>query len=128
MGFLQGRILITGDLIATFNFKRPAVLNIPSSDIDDAITSLEKILILSPEWILPGHGACLRADRGIINEIYRQTMNLREDGIKLIKKVHSFIPYVLRLQWSLPLSVTLMERSALIPIIYKSYVAEVTRS
>lgn len=126
MGFLHGRILITGDLIATFNFKRPAVLNIPSSDIDDAITSLEKILTLSPEWILPGHGACVSVDQDIVNEIYKRTVDLREYGISLIKKVHSFIPYVLRLQWSLPLSVTIMERSALIPIIYKSYVAEVT--
>ena len=126
MGFLHGRILITGDLIATFNFKRSAVLNIPSSDIDDAITSLEKILTLSLEWILPGHGSCVRVDRGIINEIYKRTVNLRKYGISLIKKVHSFIPYVIRLQRALPLSITIMERLSLIPIIYKSYVAEVT--
>ncbi len=122
VGFFLGKTLITGDLIATFNFKRPAVLNIPSSDIDDAILSLKKILILAPEWILPGHGDCVRIDREIVNEIYKRTVNLREYGISLIKKVHSFIPYLFGLQRALPLTVTIMERSALIPIIYKSYV------
>ncbi len=127
MGFLLGRTLITGDLIATFNFKRPAVLNIPSSDIDEAISSLKKIIALSPEWILPGHGACVRIDKGIVNEIYEQTVSLREYGISLIKKVHSPISYVLGLQKALPFSVRIEERLALIPIIYKSYVAEVAR-
>jgi len=127
VGFFLNSTLITGDLIATFSFKRPAVLNIPSSDIDDAISSLEKILTLSLKWILPGHGACVRIDSGIVNEIYRHTVALREYGISLIKKVHSFIPFVFGLQRALPLTVTIMERCALIPVIYKSYVAEVTQ-
>ncbi len=127
VGFLLDNILISGDLIATFNFKRPAVLNIPSSDIDDAISSLEKMFSLPCEWILPGHGSCVKIDREIVKGIYEQTVKLREDGIKLIKRVHSFIPYIIGLQKIVPFSVRLQERLSLIHIIYKSYVAEVSR-
>ncbi len=124
VGFFLDSTLITGDLIATFNFKRPAVLNIPSSDIDDAIQSIEKILNISPEWILPGHGNCSKIDRSSINEIYRRTIDLRKYGISLIKRTHSFFHYAFGLQKALPLTVRLQERLALIPIIYKSYLKE----
>jgi len=127
VGFLSDNILISGDLIATFNFKRPAVLNIPSSDIDDTISSLEKMFSLPCEWILPGHGSCVKIDKEIVKGIYEQTVQLRENGIELIKRVHSFIPYIIGLQKIVPFSVRLQERLALIHIIYKSFVAEVSR-
>ena len=115
--------LITGDLIATFSFKRPAVLNVPSSDIDEAISSLEKILGISPSLVLPGHGDYSKIDINIVKDIYNQTINLREKGILLIKNTHSFISYVLGLQKILPLfTLRIQERLALLYIIYKSYV------
>jgi glyoxylase-like metal-dependent hydrolase (beta-lactamase superfamily II) len=123
VGFSLGSTLITGDLIATFSFKRPAVLNVPSSDIDDAISSLKKIMEISPKLILPGHGNCKKIDTKLINEIYRQTVELREKGIRLVKNSHSFIPYALGLQKILPFfTIRLQERLALLLIIYKSYV------
>jgi len=123
VGFLLGSTLITGDLIATFSFKRPAVLNVPSSDIDDAISSLKKIVEISPRLILPGHGIYSKIDVKLVNEIYNQTINLREKGILLIKNSHSFIPYALGLQKILPLfTLRVQERLALLLVIYKSYV------
>ena len=123
VGFSLGTKLIMGDLIATFSFKRPAVLNVPSSDIDDAISSLNKIIEISPGLILPGHGNYLKINVNLVNEIYNQTINLREKGILLIKNTHSFIPYVLGLQKILPLfTLRIQERLALLLIIYKSYV------
>jgi glyoxylase-like metal-dependent hydrolase (beta-lactamase superfamily II) len=126
VGFFLGNILITGDLIATFSFKRPAVLNVPSSDIDEAISSLKKILEISPELILPGHGNCSKIDLNLVKEIYNQTVNLREKGISLINKTHSFIPYFLGMQRILPLfTLRIQERLALLYIIYKSYIKSV---
>ncbi len=123
VGFSIGSILIMGDLIATFSFKRPAVLNVPSSDIDEAISSLKKILEISPGLILPGHGNYSKIDVNLVREIYNQTLNLRERGILLVKNCHSFIPYVLGLQKILPLfTLRIQERLALLYIIYKSYV------
>lgn len=123
VGFSLGSTLITGDLIATFSFKRPAVLNVPSSDIDDAVSSLKKILEISPSLILPGHGNYSKIDVNLVNEIYNQTIDLREKGILLIKSCHSFIPYALGLQKILPLfTLRIQERLALLYIIYKSYV------
>lgn len=123
VGFSLGNTLITGDLIATFSFKRPAVLNVPSSDIDDAISSLDKILKISPGLLLPGHGNCSKIDIKIVKEIYNQTVNLRERGISLINTTHSFIPYFLNLQKILPLfTLRIQERLALLYIIYKSYI------
>jgi glyoxylase-like metal-dependent hydrolase (beta-lactamase superfamily II) len=123
VGFSLGSTLITGDLIATFSFKRPAVLNVPSSDIDDAISSLKKILDISPGFILPGHGNYSKIDVKLVNEIYSRTAELREKGILLVKNVHSFIPYVLGLQKILPLfTLRIQERLALLYVIYKSYV------
>jgi len=129
VGFSLGSTLITGDLIATFSFKRPAVLNVASSDIDDAISSLKKIMKISPELILPGHGNYKKIDAKLINEIYRQTVELRERGISLVKNSHSFIPYAFGLQKILPFfTVRLQERLALLLIIYKSYVKDVKNS
>lgn len=123
IGFSLGSTLITGDLIATFSFKRPAVLNVPSSDIDDAISSLKKILKISPELILPGHGNYSKIDVKLVREIYNETLNLREKGVLLLKNTHSFIPYALGLQKILPLfTIRLQERLALLLIIYKSYI------
>jgi len=123
VGFSLGNTLITGDLIATFSFKRPAVLNVPSSDIDDAISSLEKILKISPDLILPGHGNFSKIDLNLVKEIYNQTFNLREKGISLLNKTHSFISYYLGLQRILPLfTLRIQERLALLYIIYKSYI------
>lgn len=123
VGFSLENILITGDLIATFSFLRPAVLNVPSSDIDDAISSLEKILKISPDLILPGHGNCSKIDINLVKEIHTQTVNLRERGISLINTTHSFIPYFLNLQKILPLfTLRIQERLALLYIIYKSYI------
>lgn len=123
VGFPLGKTLITGDLIATFSFKRPAVLNVPSSDIDDAIFSLKKIMHISPELILPGHGNYKKINVKLVNEIYRQTVNLRKRGISLIRNSHSFIPYAFGLQKILPpFTIRLQERLALLLIIYKSYV------
>jgi len=123
VGFSLGNTLITGDLIATFSFKRPAVLNVPSSDIDSAISSLKKILKISPNLILPGHGNCSKIDINLVKEIYNQTVNLRKKGISLLNKTHSFIPYFLGLQRTLPLfTLRIQERLALLYIIYKSYV------
>jgi len=123
VGFLVGSTLIMGDLIATFSFKRPAVLNVPTSDIDNAISSLKKILEISPELILPGHGNHSKIDIKLISEIYKQTVNLREKGILLLKNTHSFIDYVIGLQKILPLfTLRIQERLALLYIIYKSYV------
>lgn len=123
IGFLLDSTLITGDLIATFSFRRPAVLNVPSSDIDNAIASLKKILEISPKLILPGHGNYSKIDVKLIKEIYTQTVNLREKGILLVKNTHSFIPYALGLQKILPLfTLRIQERLALLYIIYKSYV------
>ncbi len=122
VGFSLGSTLITGDLIATFSFKRPAVLNVPTSDIDDAISSLEKIIEISPELILPGHGNYSTIDVRLISEIYNQTVNLREKGILLLKNTHSFIDYAFGLQKILPLfTLRIQERLALLYIIYKSY-------
>lgn len=123
VGFSLDNILITGDLIATFSFKRPAVLNVPSSDIDDAIYSLKKIFKISPGLILPGHGNYSKIDINLVKEIYNQTVNLRKKGISLINKTHSFIPYFLGLQRTLPLfTLRIQERLALFYIIYKSYI------
>ncbi len=123
VGFSLGSILITGDLIATFSFKRPAVLNVPSSDIDDAISSLKKILEISPKLILPGHGNYSKIDANLVNEIYKQTINLREKGILLVRNSHSFMTYALGLQKILPtFTLRIQERLALLYIIYKSYV------
>lgn len=123
VGFSLDYALVTGDLIATFSFKRPAVLNVPSSDIDDAVSSLRKILEISPKLILPGHGNYSRIDVKLVNEIYRRTVNLKKEGILLLEKTHSFIPYVLGLQKILPLfTLRIQERLALLYIIYKSYV------
>jgi glyoxylase-like metal-dependent hydrolase (beta-lactamase superfamily II) len=123
VGFSLNSTLITGDLIATFSFKRPAVLNVPSSDIDEAISSLKKIMKISPKLILPGHGNYKKIDAKLINEIYRQTVELKEKGIRLVKNSHSFIPYALGLQKFLPFfTIRLQERLALLLIIYKSYV------
>ena len=124
VGFFLKSTLITGDLIATYSFDRPAVLNISSSDIDDAISSMEKILSISPEWILPGHGGYSRIDRNIVNEIYKRTVDLREYGISIIKRTHSFFPFVIGLQKILPHTIRLQERLSLILIIYKSYMRE----
>ncbi len=122
VGFSLDSALITGDLIATFSFKRPAVLNVPSSDIDDAISSLKKILKISPELILPGHGNYSKIDINLVREIYNQTINLRDKGVLLVKNTHSFIPYALGLQKILPLfTLRVQERLALLLIIYKSY-------
>jgi glyoxylase-like metal-dependent hydrolase (beta-lactamase superfamily II) len=129
VGFSLGKTLITGDLIATFSFKRPAVLNVASSDIDDAISSLKKIMEISPELILPGHGNYKKIDAKLINDIYRQTARLRERGISLILNSHSFIPYAFGLQKILPFfTVRLQERLALLLIIYKSYVRTMENS
>ena len=123
VGFSLGSTLITGDLIATFSFKRPAVLNVPSSDIDDAISSLKKIIKISPDLILPGHGNYSKIDVKLVSEIYNQTVNLRGKGLLLIKSCHSFIPYALGLQKILPLfTLRIQERLALLYLIYKSYV------
>jgi glyoxylase-like metal-dependent hydrolase (beta-lactamase superfamily II) len=123
VGFSLGSTLITGDLIATFSFKRPAVLNVPTSDIDDAISSLKKILEISPGLILPGHGSYSRIDVKLVSEICNQTVELKEKGILLIKNSHSFIPYALGLQRILPLfTLRVQERLALLYIIYKSYI------
>jgi len=122
VGFSLGSTLITGDLIATFSFKRPAVLNVPTSDIDNAISSLKKILEISPELILPGHGNYSTIDVRLITEIYNQTVNLREKGILLLKNTHSFIDYAFGLQKILPLfTLRIQERLALLYIVYKSY-------
>ncbi len=123
VGFFLDYALVTGDLIATFSFKRPAVLNVPSSDIDEAISSLEKILEISPSLVLPGHGNYSKIDINLVKEIYNQTINLREKGILLIKNTHSFIPYALGLQKILSIfTFRIQERVALLYIIYKSYV------
>jgi glyoxylase-like metal-dependent hydrolase (beta-lactamase superfamily II) len=123
VGFSLNSILVAGDLIATFSFKRSAVLNVPSSDIDDAISSLKKILEISPELILPGHGNYSKIDVKLVNEIYIKTVNLKESGILLLKSTHSFIPYALELQKVLPLfTLRVQERLALLYIIYKSYI------
>ena len=123
VGFSVDSILITGDIIATFSFKRPAVLNVPSSDIDSAISSLKKILEISPGLILPGHGKYSKINVKLVNEIYSRTVELRNKGILLIKNVHSFIPYALGLQKILPLfTLRIQERLSLLYIIYKSYV------
>ena len=123
VGFSIGSTLITGDLIATFSFKRPAVLNVPTSDIDDAISSLKKILEISPELILPGHGNYSKIDVKLISEIYNQTITLREKGFLLLKNTHSFINYAFGLQKILPLfTLRIQERLTLLYIIYKSYV------
>jgi len=123
VGFFLGSTLITGDLIATFSFKRPAVLNVPTSDIDNAISSLKKILEISLKLILPGHGNYSKIDIKLITEIYNQTVNLREKGILLLKNTHSFIDYFIGLQKILPLfTLRIQERLALLYIIYKSYV------
>jgi len=123
VGFLVGSTLIMGDLIATFSFKRPAVLNVPSSNVDDAIFSLKKIIELSPELVLPGHGIYSKIDVKLVNEIYNQTVNLRENGILLLKNTPSFIDYAFGLQKILPLfTLRIQERLALLYIIYKSYV------
>jgi glyoxylase-like metal-dependent hydrolase (beta-lactamase superfamily II) len=129
VGFLLGSTLIAGDLIATFSFRRPAVLNVPSSDIDDAISSLEKIIEISPSLILPGHGNYSKIDIKLIKEIYNQTINLREKGILLLKKTHSSIDYALGLQKILPLfTLRIQERLALLYIVYKSYVKTIDSS
>jgi glyoxylase-like metal-dependent hydrolase (beta-lactamase superfamily II) len=123
VGFSIGSTLITGDLIATFSFRRPAVLNVPTSDIDDAISSLEKILEISPKLILPGHGKCSKVNVNLVSEIYNQTIRLRERGVLLLKNKHSFILYALMLQRILPLfTLRIQERLALLYIVYKSYV------
>jgi len=123
VGFSVGSTLITGDLIATFSFKRPAVLNVPSSDIDDAISSLKKIIEISPTLILPGHGNYSKINVNFVHEIYSRTVKLREKGILLVRNSHSFIPYALGLQKILPLfTIRVQERLALLYIIYKSYV------
>lgn len=123
VGFSIGDTLITGDIIATFSFKRPAVLNVPSSDIDSALSSLKKIINISPGLILPGHGNCSKIDLSLIKDIYKQTTILRKKGISLIDKTHSFIPYALGLQKILPLfTIRIQERLALLYVIYKSYV------
>ena len=123
VGFLLGSTLITGDLIATFSFRRPAVLNVPSSDIDNAISSLKKILEISPGFILPGHGNYSKIDVKLITEIYNQTLNLREKGFLLLKNNHSFIDYAFGLQKILPLfTLRIQERLALLYVVYKSYV------
>ena len=123
VGFSLGSTLITGDLIATFSFRRPAVLNVPSSDIDDAISSLKKISEMHPKLIIPGHGNYSRIDVNLVHEIYNQTIRLRERGVLLLKNTHSFIHYALGLQTILPLfTLRIQERLALLYIIYKSYV------
>jgi glyoxylase-like metal-dependent hydrolase (beta-lactamase superfamily II) len=122
VGFSLGPTLIAGDLIATFSFKRPAVLNVPSSDIDDAISSLEKILEISPNLILPGHGNYSKIDVNLVQEIYNQTINLKKKGVLLLRNCNSFISYAFGLQKILPLfTLRIQERLALLYIIYKSY-------
>lgn len=129
VGFLCGSTLITGDLIATFSWERPAVLNVPSSDIDDAVSSLKKIMKIAPELILPGHGNFCTTVNTHVKEIYRQTYILREKGISLFKKTHSFISYAIGLQKLLPLfTLRIQERLALLPIIYKSYLKSLENS
>lgn len=123
VGFSIDSTLITGDLIATFSFRRPAVLNVPSSDIDASISSLEKIIEISPKLILPGHGNYSTIDVKLIKEIYNQTVDLREKGFLLLEKTNSFIDYFIGLQKILPLfTLRTQERLALLYIIYKSYV------
>ncbi|MEO0293430.1 MAG: MBL fold metallo-hydrolase [candidate division WOR-3 bacterium] len=127
VGFLDKSVLIMGDLIATFSFRRPAVLNVPSSDIDEAIFSLRKIMKISPKLILPGHGNYSKIDLNLIKEIYERTVSLRERGISLIQSKHAFIPYFIGLQKLLPLNYfRTQERLALLFIIYKSYVKRIT--
>lgn len=122
-GFFIGSTLVTGDLIATFSFKRPAVLNVPSSDIDDAISSLKEILEISPGLILPGHGNYSKIDLELIKGIYNQTVSLREKGFLLLENTHSFFDYALGLQKILPpFTLRIQERLALLYILYKSYV------
>jgi len=123
VGFSIGITLITGDLIATFSFKRPAVLNVPSSDIDDAISSLKKILEFSPKLIIPGHGKYSKIDVNLVYEIYNETINLRKKGFLLLKNCNSFMSYAFGLQKILPLfTLRVQERLAFLYIIYKSYV------
>ena len=121
VGFFINNILVMGDLIATFNFTRPAVMNVPSSDIDGAVNSLENIIDVEPDWILPGHGAATRIDRNVVNGIYEETLRLRDYGMYLIDKYHSFFPFFFNVQRRLPLTVRLQERLAVIPVLYKSY-------
>lgn len=120
-GFIIDDILITGDLVATFNFKRQAVLNVPSSDIDEALNSLKKIKSLNIKYILPGHGEMAEVKGETFNYIYESTLRLKEEAFKMLDRHVSFFYFLFNLQKLLPLPVRMQERMALLPILYKSY-------
>ncbi len=79
MGYFlpEEKILISGDILIG-SIIRHSNLYSPSSDIDQAIYSLEKMLSLSPSIILPGHGRPVFNATHIIKGVLRETLRLRE--------------------------------------------------
>ncbi len=122
VGFLFDSNLITGDIISNFSYRKKIALNVPSSDIDDGLISLKKIIDLAPILILPGHSNCLKICTKDLKELYKQTADLKEKGISLAANSHSFFSYVIGVQKIVPLlPFRPQERLSLPHIIYKSY-------
>ncbi len=69
----------------------------PSSDIDDALKSLESMEKIDPEIIVPGHGGIIREPRKVIVRCKEKTEELKRKAIQILRSSKN--PYLVPLKW-----------------------------
>jgi glyoxylase-like metal-dependent hydrolase (beta-lactamase superfamily II) len=114
------KVLITGDLIAGGG----PVLNMPSSDLDLASESIQKIESLSPETIVCGHGPVVYQQD--VERTLAQAKGQIQKYRNLIKAhfpMHTF-RQVMALYRSLPFQIYPLERWVLFSVLLKSAMKE----
>ncbi|MDI6840642.1 MAG: MBL fold metallo-hydrolase [bacterium] len=112
-------ILITGDLIAHGKHIPFAVLNMPSSDIDAAISSLKIIQGLNPKLIITGHGGVIENPKAVIDKCIEATKKLRLDAICTLR-TSSNPAQVISKWWQLSIGCRIQERLCLLGVFAKA--------
>lgn len=97
VGFYRDGIIITGDLLGGGKLFPIAVLNMPSSDMDDALRSMEVMRKIDPKIIVPGHGDALIDPKSVISQRIEKTEELKRRAIKVLRS--SSNPYLVPLKW-----------------------------
>jgi len=115
------KILIGGDLITETDREFLPVVNVPSSSLNDALCSLEKIEELRPRVWLPGHGDPIQENEvSDVIERARKISRKYKDKALFFWKSFSSIQAMKKLWQALPKTLSSRERFVLCHVILKA--------
>ena len=115
----EEKIVITGDL-STRKDANTVNLFLPEGDFMDAVSSIKKIIELSPEVLIPGHRNIIYNPVENLERIYRKSLVLKEQAEKYFDTEFPISTYI-KWQKLLPKPISAISRLSAMVILYKMF-------